>query len=175
MDQLKDLIVKALQDHFCRGGALLATGAGGGDVAALQIIERNDAPVRRAEGMELQSGLLSGEAPNEIEIEVAGLRLQIDPLHGQKTGFYLDQLPNYALVAQEAKGRRVLDCFANEGTFALACARAGASEVVAVEAGAENVKAAEQNSARNQLTVRWLEQDVFQYLRGAERAEEIST
>ncbi|MDQ3117130.1 MAG: methyltransferase domain-containing protein, partial [Verrucomicrobiota bacterium] len=46
------------------------------------------------------------------------------------------------------------------------------SEVVGVEVGAESIRAAEQNAARNQLTVRWVEQDVFQFLRGAEKAEE---
>ncbi len=156
MDQRKELIVRAL------GEAL----------GPLPILERNDAPVRRAEGMELRSGMLSGEAPGAIEIEVAGLKLQIDLLHSQKTGFYLDQLPNYALVAQHAAGRRVLDCFTSQGGFALVCARAGASEVVGVEVGAESIRAAEQNAARNQLTVRWVEQDVFQFLRGAEKAEE---
>jgi len=150
MDQRKELIVKALE-----GGA---------------IIERNDAVVRRAEGMELRSGVLRGELPNEIEIEVAGLNLQIDLLHSQKTGFYLDQLPNYALVAELATGRRVLDCFTSQGGFALACARAGASEVTGVEAGPENLRAARENAARNQLSVRWVEQDVFQFLRGAEKA-----
>jgi len=159
MDQQKELIVRALE------------GDEAGGAPALQIIERNDAAVRRAEGMELQSGLLRGDPPNEIEIEVAGLKLQIDPLHAQKTGFYLDQLPNYALVAEHARGRRVLDCFANQGAFGLACARAGAREVVGVEAGAESVRAAEQNSARNQLPVRWIDQDVFQFLRGAGKAE----
>ena len=159
MDQRKELIVRALE------------GDEAGGAPALQIIERNDAAVRRAEGMELQSGLLRGDPPNEIEIEVAGLKLQIDPLHAQKTGFYLDQLPNYALVAEHARGRRVLDCFANQGAFGLACARAGAREVVGVEAGAESVRAAEQNSARNQLPVRWIDQDVFQFLRGAGKAE----
>ncbi len=104
MDQRKELIVRALEDYFCRASAPLAERNEAGGAPALQIIERNDAPVRRAEGMELQSGLLRGDAPNEIEIEVAGLKLQIDPLHAQKTGFYLDQLPNYALVAQHAKG-----------------------------------------------------------------------
>lgn len=180
MDQRKELIVRALEDYFCRASASLAeeVGAGGAPKGfasrppALQIIERNDAPVRRAEGMELRSGVLSGEASNEVEIEVAGLKLEVDLLHSQKTGFYLDQLPNYALVAQHAKGRRVLDCFASQGGFALACARAGASEVVGVEAGAESVRAAKQNSARNQLPVRWVEEDVFQFLRGAEKAEE---
>jgi 23S rRNA (cytosine1962-C5)-methyltransferase len=171
MDQRKDLIVRALEDH-CRAGASLAAAEGTGETPALQIIERNDAPVRRAEGMELRSGMLSGEAPNEVEIEVAGLKLQIDLLHSQKTGFYLDQLPNYELVAQHAPGRRVLDCFTSQGGFALACARAGASEVVGVEAGAESLRAAQQNATRNQLEVRWIEQDVFQYLRGAEKAEE---
>ena len=152
MDQRKDLIVRALEDD--------------------SIIERNDAPVRRAEGMELRTEMLRGNSPNEVEIEVAGLKLQIDLLHSQKTGFYLDQIPNYALVADHAKGRRVLDCFTSQGAFALACARAGASEVVGVEVGAESIRAAEQNAARNQLRVRWVEQDVFQYLRAAEKAEE---
>jgi 23S rRNA (cytosine1962-C5)-methyltransferase len=128
--------------------------------------------VRRAEGMELRSGMLRGESPNEIEIEVAGLKLQIDLLHSQKTGFYLDQLPNYAAVAQHARGRRVLDCFSSQGAFALACARAGASEVVGVEVGAGSIRAAKENAVRNQLEVRWIEQDVFQFLRGAEKAEE---
>jgi 23S rRNA (cytosine1962-C5)-methyltransferase len=170
MDQRKELIARALED-CCRTAAPPA-GDGAGGPPALQIIERNDAPVRRAEGMELQSGMLRGEAPGEVEIEVAGLKLQIDLLHSQKTGFYLDQLPNYALVAPHAQGRRVLDCFTSQGGFALACARAGASAVVAVEAGAESLRAAEQNAVRNQLSVRWVEQDVFQFLRGAEKADE---
>ncbi len=158
MDQRKELIARALETTLAS--------------AALQIIERNDAPVRRAEGLELQSGLLRGELPNELAIEIAGLKLQIDLLHSQKTGFYLDQLPNYELVAQHAPGRRVLDCFTSQGVFALACARAGAREVIGVEVGGEAIRAAQANAARNQLSVRWVEQDVFQFLRGAEKAEE---
>ncbi len=156
MDLRKELIVRGLLDVL----------------GELPILERNDAPVRRAEGMELKSGMLSGEATGSAEIEVAGLQLQVDLLHSQKTGFYLDQLPNYALVAEHAKGRRVLDCFASQGGFALACARAEASAVTAVEASAESIRAAGQNAARNSLVVRWVEQDVFQFLRGVERAEE---
>ena len=174
MDQRKDLIVRALED--CRAGASPAevqNGIVAGGAPALQsIIERNDAPVRRAEGMELRSGVLSGEAPNELEIEVAGLRMEVDLLRSQKTGFYLDQLPNYALVAEHAEGRRVLDCFTSQGSFALACARAGASEVVAIEANTESIRVAERNAARNGLTIRFVEQDVFQFLRAVEKAED---
>ena len=158
MDMRKALIVEALRT---------ADGA-----PALQsIIERNDAPVRRAEGMDLQSGVLMGEAPGEMEIELGGLRLGVDLLHAQKTGLYLDQLAHYETVAQSARGRRVLDCFTNQGAFALAAARAGAMKVTAVEASAENIATARKNGERNKLPVDWIEQDVFQFLRAAEKAE----
>ena len=95
----------------------------------------------------------------------------IDLLHGQKTGFYLDQKHNYSVVAGYAHGRRVLDCFTNQGAFALTCARAGAADVIGVEESPENIAAAKRNAVRNDLKVRWIEQDVFQFLRAAEKAE----
>ena len=156
MDQRKELIVEALKQAD-RAPVLQS------------VIERNDAAVRRAEGMELQVGVLFGEAPDETEIEVAGLRLTIDLMHAQKTGFYLDQLAHYETVAQQAKGRRVLDCFTSQGAFALACAKAEAAAVVAVEGSAESVAQARQNAERNGLRVEWVEEDVFQFLRTAEK------
>jgi 23S rRNA (cytosine1962-C5)-methyltransferase len=158
MDMRKALIVEALQ-------------TAGGEPALQSIIERNDAPVRRAEGMELCHGILMGEPPGEMEIEIAGLRLGVDLLHAQKTGLYLDQSAHYETVARQAPGRRVLDCFANQGAFALACARAEAAKVTAVEASGENIAAARRNGERNQLSVDWVEQDVFQFLRDAEKAK----
>lgn len=158
MDIRKSLIVEALKTV--------------GDAPALQsILERNDAPVRRAEGMELQSGVLLGEPAGEMEIEIAGLHMVVDLLHAQKTGFYLDQLAHYEAVAHHAPGRRVLDCFTNQGAFALACAHAGAAKVIAVEASAESIASARRNGERNKLPVDWIEQDVFQFLRAAEKAE----
>jgi 23S rRNA (cytosine1962-C5)-methyltransferase len=65
----------------------------------------------------------------------------------------------------------VLDCFTNQGAFALACAHAGAVEVIGVEENSENIVAAKRNAARNRLKVEWIEQDVFQFLRGAEKAQ----
>jgi 23S rRNA (cytosine1962-C5)-methyltransferase len=156
MDIRKNLIVSALIDLF----------------GAKDIIERNDAPVRRAEGLELRSSVLRGQAPPQIEIEVGGVKFEIDPFRSQKTGFYLDQKHNYETVAQYAGGRRILDCFTNQGAFALACARAGALNVTSVEENSENVAAAKRNSARNRLKVEWIEQDVFQFLRGAEKAQQ---
>jgi 23S rRNA (cytosine1962-C5)-methyltransferase len=155
MDLRKDLLVKAIGDLF--GG--------------ITIIERNDSAVRKAEGLELETGVLKGADSGSVKIEIDGLKFDVDLLHAQKTGFYLDQAPNYSLVANYAAGRRVLDCFANQGAFALACAKAGATDVAAAEQSSENVAAGKQNAERNGLKLRWIEQDVFQFLRGAEKAE----
>ena len=162
MDLRRETIANAITDIF-------------GKVA---IIERNDAPIRRAEGLELRIGLLKGAAPTTpLVVQIDGtrqrapLQFEIDLLHGHKTGFYLDQLPNYPIVADYAAGRRVLDCFANQGAFALACARAGAAEVTGVEASAESLALAQKNTQHNELRGNWIEQDVFQFLRAAEKAE----
>jgi len=153
MDLRKDLIANAMVDVF-------------GDIA---VIERNDAPVRKTEGLELRSGVLRG-APSQRSVEVGGVELEVDLLRGHKTGLYLDQKQNYGIVADYARDRRILDCFTNQGAFALICARAGATEVTAIEENAENIAGAKRNAARNQLKVKWVQQDVFQFLRGAEKA-----
>ena len=98
------------------------------------------------------------------------VELEVDLLRGHKTGFYLDQKHNYGIVGHYARNRRVLDCFTNQGAFALTCAHAGATEVTAVEENSENVSAAKRNAARNQLKVGWIQEDVFQFLRRAEKA-----
>ncbi len=140
-------------------------------VGRVTVVERNDAATRRAEGMESVIGVLNGHAPSaDVTLDVDGLRFEVDLLNAQKTGFYLDQLQHYRAVAEHAKGRRVLDCFTSQGAFALACARAGAETVIAVEASADSLAAARANAGRNQLKVNWQEQDVFAFLRAAEKA-----
>lgn len=156
MDMRKDLIANAIVDLFGE---------------KITIIERNDAPVRRAEGLELSSGVLRGNAASEVKIDIDGLRFAVDLLHAQKTGFYLDQKQNYGIIAEHARDRRVLDCFANEGAFALACARTGAADVVAVEENSASIAAGKHHATLNGLKMRWIEQDVFQFLRAAEKAD----
>ena len=178
MDMRKDLIARALCDVFGRDASpkrptnlTFDSTDGSESHPYLTIVERNDAPVRKAEGLELHSGILRGEAPGEIKIEINGVKFDVDLLGGQKTGFYLDQRQNYQTVAQHAKGRRVLDCFTNQGAFALACAHQGATEVTGVEENSQNIAAAKRNAERNALSIKWIEQDVFQFLRTAEKAE----
>ena len=137
MDQRKDLIADAIEEIL----------------KPACLIERNDAPVRKAEGLELQVGLLRGQAPAPFEVALGGVNFGIDLPGGQKTGLYLDQGANYALVAQLAGGKRVLDCFSNQGGFALACALVGASEVTALDISAEACAAIASNAQRNGLSV----------------------
>ena len=148
MDERKELIVQALQRLFTPDS----------------ILERNDVPVRKAEGLPLVAGLLFGPAPENLEIVVGGSRFHINLQSGQKTGFYLDQIDNYAEVARLAGGKRVLDCFANQGAFALACARGGATTLTAVESNESLTQAIERNARLNGVHIDARAENVFDFL-----------
>ena len=154
MDQRREEIAGVLQEQ------LQPTG----------IVERNDAPIRIAEGLELRTGMLRGEPPVPFPILAAGLEFEVDLLHGQKTGFYLDQIGSYPRVARHAAGRRVLDCFANQGAFALACAKAGAASVSALEISADACAKIRGNATRNGLNVEVIERNVFDFLKLSDTA-----
>ena len=156
MDQRKELIADAIEALF----------------KPQCIVERNDAPVRKAEGMELHTGILRGHAPGPFDVTLAGIKFGIELPGGQKTGLYLDQADNYALVAQHAQGKRVLDCFSNQGGFALACAKAGASEVTALDISADACAAIEANAVRNGVRLDVTETNVFDWLKSATTREE---
>ena len=131
------------------------------------ITLRNDAPMLKAEGLDPEIALLHGEAPGTVEVEAAGVVFLVDPLDGQKTGLYLDQLDNHAAVASLAPGRRVLDCFCNQGGFALACAKAGAASVVAVDSSPVACETARANARRNGVDIEVVEANAFDFLRQA--------
>jgi 23S rRNA (cytosine1962-C5)-methyltransferase len=78
-----------------------------------------------------------------------GLRFEADVLHGQKTGFFLDQRDNRARVGKLAGGLRTLNVFAYSGGFSLYAARGGAPEVLSLDASAPALASAERNFALN--------------------------
>jgi 23S rRNA (cytosine1962-C5)-methyltransferase len=135
------------------------------------IIERNDARVRQFEGLELKSGVLYGEVPDEIEIKQHGVRFLVSPLGGQKTGAFLDQRENY-LAARGAAHGRALDCFTFNGGFALQIAPVCQS-VVALDISAEAIAGAERNAGLNGTrNVEFRAANVFDALREMELAGE---
>lgn len=156
MDQRLDMIVTALRDS----------------ISPVSIIERNDSPIRNAEGLEQRTGMLHGEDPGEVVIQIDDIEFSTRLSDGQKTGFYIDQIDSYPAVAKFAAGKRVLDCFTNQGGFALACAKAGASSVKALDISEPAIERAIANAAANGLSevISFEAVNVFDYLKAATSA-----
>jgi 23S rRNA (cytosine1962-C5)-methyltransferase len=135
------------------------------------ILARNDPKVRLLEGLEQNVEVLHGEVPDTIEVTEHGVRHEVDPWHGQKTGLFLDQRENREAAARYARGR-VLDAFSYNGGFALRLAR-HADEVVALDISADAVARIARNAAANGLAnVTAREANVFDELRHFERTGE---
>ena len=151
MDQRKHLIRDALIE----------------ELAPTSIVLRNDSPFRKAEGLETGISMLHGENPGAFTVTANEIEFEIDLVDGQKTGLYLDQLESHAEVAKLAKGKRVLDCFTNQGGFAIACAKAGATSVTAVDISGVACEAARENAKRNGVEIDVIEKNVFDFLKSA--------
>ena len=115
------------------------------------IWERNDVPVRRLEGLEMQTGLLRGSVPDRVQFVENGIRFWVDVKEGQKTGFFLDQKENRAAIAPFVRDKRVLDCFTHTGSFALHAGFYGAREVTGVDISDYACAFASENAALNGL------------------------
>jgi len=138
-------------------------------VAPEGILARNDAPVRSKEGLARETILLAGDVPREITVSEDGVRYLAAPWEGQKTGAFLDQRENRALVGTVTRGR-ALDCFSYHGSFALHLARR-ADVVVAVDSSAAALARARENATLNDIAcIEYVEANAFDFLRDAERA-----
>lgn len=114
------------------------------------IYERSDADARTHEGLGAACGLLQGEAPpDRIEIQEHGCRYLVDVRKGHKTGFYLDQRDNRALVAPYTTGGDMLNVFAYTGGFGVLAQLAGAASVTHVDLSAEALALAQENARLN--------------------------
>ena len=140
--------------------------------AAEGIIEKNNSRMRTLEGLPAIEGVIWGKAPERIITSENGLLLGIDILGGQKTGYFLDQRVNRAEIRRIASGRRTLDCFTNQGGFALNAALGGASEVFGVDISQSAVDACRSNATLNGITANFVKADVFDFLKNKTKSEE---
>ncbi len=104
-----------------------------------RLYERSDASVRALEGLPEVAGWLRGEGGTDITITEHGWRLTLDVAQGHKTGFYLDQRDNRALLARwvQALGcQSVLNTYCYTGGFTVAALAGGAHQVVSVDSSA---------------------------------------
>jgi 23S rRNA (cytosine1962-C5)-methyltransferase len=120
------------------------------------------------EGLPRETTLLAGDVPREIEVVEDGVRFVAAPWDGQKTGAFLDQRENRALVGRVARGD-ALDCFSYHGSFALHLARR-AAHVTSLDISAPALARGRDNALRNRLdNIEFVEADAFDFLRTAER------
>ena len=119
-------------------------------MSPLAIYERSEAEVRKKEGLEPRSGLVSGVAPSApVEFSIGDMRRLVNIEHGHKTGSYLDQSINYQRVAAYARDARVLDAYAYSGGFAISALLSGAASATLIDSSADALAMAEQQSALN--------------------------
>ena len=136
------------------------------------LLLQNDDAIRRKEGMECFTRVLYGTLPEENIIHENCVKLAVDVLGGQKTGYFLDQKDNHLFVRQFCKDARVLDCFSYIGAFALNAAAAGAKEVTAVDISEAAVQLIEKNAALNGADITAVCANCFDFLRAQVKAGE---
>jgi 23S rRNA (cytosine1962-C5)-methyltransferase len=151
-------------------GLLQETGAKG-------ILLRNDSQSRHREGLEVEVPVIAaGEVPDHVTICENGVKFNVDPWQGQKTGFFLDQRDKREALRKYARNKRVLNCFCYTGGFSVYAALTDSqTRVTSVDISAPAIDAARSHFALNGLDAEgheFLVADVFAYLEGAQKRGE---
>ena len=102
----------------------------------------------KADLLATENGFLKGGSPDNVAME-NGLNFHVDWLKGQKTGFFVDQRENRALLERYAKGRNVLNMFCYTGGFSFYAMRGGANLVHSVDSSAKAIELTNQNVELN--------------------------
>lgn len=133
------------------------------------VYEKSEGAVRQEEGLPNATGLLWGIEPSPfMEIQENACQFLVDPRGGQKTGFFLDQRDNRALVRDVAQGKHVLNGFAYTGGFSVFAAKGGAQQIVSVESSDAALSLARRNWDINHISEQqgtFVQADMFTYLR----------
>jgi 23S rRNA (cytosine1962-C5)-methyltransferase len=103
--------------------------------------------------------------PPDVIVE-HGLKFRVAPGSKHKTGFFLDQRDNRKTLGEFCGGKRVLDICCNSGGFGVyAKARGGAAEVVGLDLDEQAIDMAKQNARLNGAAIRYVQADLFAWLR----------
>ena len=160
IDMRKGLIIEALKEV----------------IRPKAIYERSDVSVRKLEGLEESTGLLFGELEGDIEIRENGLKMLVDIVGGQKTGYFFDQRENRAairdFVKQSVEGTpnaSVLECFSHTGSFTVHAAAFGAKEITCLDISEHAIDTAirnvELNGFEEKAEFEFVVADAFEQLR----------
>lgn len=140
-----------------------------------RLLLRNDSPVRALEGLAQQVEWVLGDDSGEIALRESGLEFLLDPVRGQKTGWFFDQADNRAALKRFGPRARVLDVFCYLGAWGLRAAATGAEQVSFIDSSGEALARVGANAKRNGLSERigeLLQGDAFDALRQLREAGE---
>jgi 23S rRNA (cytosine1962-C5)-methyltransferase len=163
-DQYGDAVVVQLQTLAMEGRSRLIGDLLDRLLRPAEVIFRNDAQIRRLEGLPFETHTRSGKPWEARWASIDGFDVWLDLMGGQKTGFYLDQRAQHGAVAKYCTGKRVLDAFCNQGSFAIHAAKAGAVDVRGLDSAPDAVEAARRNAERNGVKARFDIANVFDWL-----------
>ena len=141
------------------------------DETVTAVWERSTGKNRQLEGLvdsvgfRLTESLGTDVSRKEVLVNENGLKIRVDFVDGQKTGYFLDQKYNHAAAARYSRGKKVLDCCTHTGGFALNCAASGAETVLGIDISMSAVEEADRNAKMNGLVnISFEKHDVFDYL-----------
>jgi len=163
-DQYGDTVVVQIQTLAMERRSTLIGDLIGRLLTPAEIVFRNDAPIRKLEGLPQEVHTRSGRPWEPRWASIDGFDVWLDLMGGQKTGYYLDQRAQHAVVAKYCAGQRVLDAFCNQGSFGIHAARAGAAQVLGLDSAPEAVDAARRNAEQNGAKADFRIANVFDWL-----------
>ncbi len=136
------------------------------------IVLRNDSKGRITEGLDTFTSIVFGRIDENVIIEESSIKVEVDVLKGNKTGYYIDQRDNRHMILPFVRNKKVLDCFCYTGTWSIMCARAGAGEVHGIDISRGAIELATRNARRNDVRINFEVGDVFDELPAIARREE---
>ena len=136
------------------------------------IVMRNDSYSRALEGLPLETTILKRDIDKRPIIKEGEVVIEVDPEHGQKTGFFLDQRENRLALSRYINGGKGLDLFCYSGAWGLQLASRGAY-VTFADTSETALSIAAKNSKLNKLEDRcgFVKRDVFNFLQEEVDAE----
>lgn len=150
MEALGDMVIKALDGIF----------------SPSTIVLRNDSSIRTLEGLPLEKKLMKGDLDKLPVMEEDGIKIEVDPLLGQKTGFFHDQTENRAAFAALAREGEGLDLFCYTGAWSLKLAKMGV-RMKGVDSSDYAIGQARRNAEKNGLAAKcdFVKADVFEVIK----------
>lgn len=130
--------------------------------------------VQKQESFDYKPVSSGGSAPPEPSIITEnGIRFRADPAGAHKTGFFADQRENREWLSHQVAGKRVLDLCCNTGGFGVYAKARGAGEVVGIDIDEDVLAIARGNAKLNDVRIRFVQADIFPWLRDAGNARDL--